>query len=514
MNKEAFDETMQSGYNFKGESITLGAAMLNGDVFSSAPVKIPLKMVNRHGLIAGATGSGKTKTLQVFAEQLAQCGVPSLVMDVKGDLSGIAAPGNNNVKIEERMLKIGLPYKTHGTQVEFLSLSNEKGTRLRATVTEFGPVLISKILDLNDTQQGVIALVFKYCDDKNLPLLDLSDLKKVLQYLTNEGKAEISAEYGSISSASTGTIMRKLLELEQQGADMFFGEPSFDTDDLLRFDKNGNGIVSIIRLVDIQDRPKLFSTFMLQLLAEVYNNFPEVGDLDKPKFVLFIDEAHLIFDSASKVLLEQIETTIKLIRSKGVGIYFITQSPSDVPNAVLGQLGLKIQHTLRAFTAKDRKDIKLASQNFPLSDFYQIDELLTALGTGEALVTCLNEKGIPTPLAHTMVRAPESRMDILSNEEINNIVNNSKIMSYYNREIDRESAFELLNKKIEHIAAEQAAQAAQAAQPAQRGRPKQEKTFTDELFQSSVRQMRTHVVRELTRGLLGVLGIGGTRKKK
>lgn len=510
MNEE-FVSAIKTGYTFQGPVIQLGAAILEGEVYKDAQVGIPLKMMNRHGLIAGATGSGKTKTLQIVAEQLSQQGVPVLMMDVKGDLSGIAAVGSMNEKIQGRMDKIGIPYKLHASPVEFLTLSNERGTKLRATVTEFGPVLFSKILDLNDVQQGVVSLVFKWADDNSLPLLDLSDFKKTLQYLTNEGKAIIAEEYGSVSPASTGTIMRKILELEQQDADLFFGEPSFEVAELVRKDDLGQGMVSILRLVDIQDKPKLFSTFMLQMLAEVYASFPEVGDLDKPKLVIFIDEAHLIFESANKTLLDQIETTIKLIRSKGVGIYFITQNPSDVPNNVLGQLGLKIQHALRAFTAKDRKDIKMTSENFPLSKFYQIDQVLTNMGIGEAFVTGLNEKGIPTPLAHTMLRAPESRMDILSPDEINFIAFNSKIISKYNQNINRESAYEILTQKLAVYHKEEPVP--QERPTRSTAKPKEEKSiFDDVLSNTTTRQVLRTVAREATRGLLGVLGLGGKKK--
>jgi uncharacterized protein len=510
--KEDFIASINSGYSFAGPQIQLGAAILNGEVYKEAQVGVPLKMMNRHGLIAGATGSGKTKTLQIIAEQLSQAGVPVLMMDVKGDLSGIAAVGILNEKIQGRMDKIGIPYKLHASPVEFLTLSNERGTKLRATVTEFGPVLFSKILELNDVQQGVVSLIFKYCDDNRLPLLDLSDFKKTLQFLTNEGKASIQEEYGSISPATTGTIMRKILELEQQDAELFFGEPSFEVEELLRKDGLGQGIVSIMRLVDIQDKPKLFSTFMLQLLAEVYETFPEVGDLDKPKLTIFIDEAHLIFDSASQSLLDQIETTIKLIRSKGVGIFFITQNPSDVPNSVLGQLGLKIQHALRAFTAKDRKDIKLTSENFPLSNFYVIDQVLTNMGIGEAFITGLNENGIPTPLAYTMLRAPESRMDVLTDDEINYIAFNSKIISKYNQTINRESAYEILADKIEQFNKAREEES-EDRRPASRGR--QEKTIFEEVISNTTtRQVLRTVAREATRGLLGVFGLGGRSSKK
>lgn len=475
--KESFAAHIKSGYACKGDSIVIGGAMLDGvPLGGEALVRVPLKTMNRHGLIAGATGTGKTKTLQVVSEQLSEKGVPVLLMDVKGDLSGLAKPGEEKPFITERMAKIGLPFESKGYPVELMSISRQNGVRLRATISEFGPVLLSRILDLNDTQGGVLSVVFKYCDDHQMPLLDLKDLKKVLQYVTEEGKAEIEKEYGKISATSTGVILRKLLELEQQDADLFFGEESFDIADLMRKDKDGRGYVNILRLTDIQDKPKLFSTFMLCLLAEVYGEMPERGDLDKPELVIFIDEAHLIFKEASKTLLTQIETIVKLIRSKGIGVFFVTQNPMDVPKEVLSQLGLKIQHALRAFTAIDRQAIKLTAENFPISDFYKTDEVLTSLGTGEALVTALNEKGIPTPLAVTMVRAPQSRMDILSPEEIDSINRSSNLVSKYNQVIDRESAYEMLNAKIEkagRLAEEEAARKQQEAarrQPERAGR--------------------------------------------
>ena len=475
--KESFAAHIKSGYACKGDSIIIGGAMLDGvPLGGEALVRVPLKTMNRHGLIAGATGTGKTKTLQVVSEQLSEKGVPVLLMDVKGDLSGLAKPGEEKPFITERMAKIGLPFESKGYPVELMSISRQNGVRLRATISEFGPVLLSRILDLNDTQGGVLSVVFKYCDDHKMPLLDLKDLKKVLQYVTEEGKAEIEKEYGKISATSTGVILRKLLELEQQDADLFFGEESFDIADLMRKDKDGRGYVNILRLTDIQDKPKLFSTFMLCLLAEVYGEMPERGDLDKPELVIFIDEAHLIFKEASKTLLTQIETIVKLIRSKGIGVFFVTQNPMDVPKEVLSQLGLKIQHALRAFTAVDRQAIKLTAENFPISDFYKTDEVLTSLGTGEALVTALNEKGIPTPLAVTMVRAPQSRMDILSPEEIDSINRSSNLVSKYNQVIDRESAYEMLNAKIEkagRLAEEEAARKQQEAarrQPERAGR--------------------------------------------
>lgn len=452
-NLESFKTAITSGYACKGGSINLGGAIFDG-VPQNINVTIPLKTLNRHGLIAGATGTGKTKTIQVLSEQLSQNGIPVLMMDIKGDFSGIAEAGEEKPFITERHAKINLPFSPKAFPVELLTLSEQNGVRLRATVSEFGPVLFSRILDLNDTQAGVISVIFKYCDDNKMALLDLKDIKKVMNYITDEGKEEIEESYGKISVATTGTILRKIIELEQQGADVFFGEKSFEIDDLMRIDKNGQAYINVLRLTDIQDKPKLFSTFMLNLLAEIYNTMPEKGDVDQPELVIFIDEAHLIFNEASKTLLDQIETIVKLIRSKGVGVYFITQNPMDIPKGVLAQLGLKIQHALRAFTANDRQAINQTADNYPTSEFYKTEELLTALGIGEAFVTALNEKGIPTPLVATMMRAPESRMDILTESEIEAINLQSKLVVKYNEVIDRESAYEILTKKIEAVSAE------------------------------------------------------------
>lgn len=453
--KEAFLNSINEGYQTKGDFITMGSAMLNGETITEAHVKIPLKTLNRHGLIAGATGTGKTKTLQVIAENLSDKGIPVLLMDLKGDLSGIAKPSPGHPKIDERHEKIGIPFEPKGFPVEILSLSEQDGVRLRATVSEFGPVLLSRILDLSETQEGIMSVIFKYCDDHKLPLLDLKDLKKALQFATSEGKKEFENAYGRISTSSTGAILRKIVELEQQGAELFFGEKSFEVEDLVRIDENGRGFINIIRLTDIQDKPKLFSTFMLSLLAEIYATFPEQGDKGQPELILFIDEAHLIFNEASKALLNQIESIVKLIRSKGIGLYFVTQNPTDVPDDVLSQLGLKVQHALRAFTAKDRKAIKLTAENYPISEFYKTDEVLTALGIGEALITALDEKGRPTPLAATLLRAPMSRMDILTESELKEVTSSSRLKNKYDEVIDRESAYELLQEKIEKAAKEE-----------------------------------------------------------
>lgn len=493
-----FTEKINEAYQFKGNSFVLGGAILNKETQNNCFVKIPLKTINRHGLISGATGTGKTKTLQLLSEKLSESGVPVLLMDVKGDLSGLAMASNGHPKIDERMKAIGYPWQGKGYPVELLSISSQEGVRLRATITEFGPILLSKVLNLNDTQQGILALTYKYCDDFGLPLLDLDDLKKVLLYLSENNSEEFTNEYGGISKVSVGAILRRVIELEQQGAELFFGEKSFEVTDLLRKNKEGLGYLNILRLTDIQDKPKLFSAFMLSLLAEVYEQFPEKGDAEKPELVIFIDEAHLIFENATKELLQQIETIIKLIRSKGVGIYFCTQLPTDIPEDVLSQLGLKIQHALRAFTAKDRKNIKMVAQNYPITEDYQVETILTELGIGEALVTALNEKGIPTPLVHTMLCAPQSRMDVINDTEKKEILDNSLLKEKYNKTINKESAYEILNRKIE----EKADEIEEKKQSNSNRRP--DKSTFDKIASHSLTKI---IVRELTRGVMGVLGL-------
>ncbi len=503
-----FIEHINSGYTFKGDSILLGAAKLDDEVAEGTQVKIPLKTMNRHGLIAGATGTGKTKSLQVLAESLSDASVPVLLMDIKGDLSGIAAAGETQDFILERTNAAGIDYEPIAFPVELLTLGTNSGVKLRATVMEFGPILLSKILGLNDTQEGIVSAIFKYCDDNKLPLLDLKDFIRVIQFLSDEGKDDFELNYGRMSTTSLGTIMRKVIELQQQKADGFFGETSFDVEDLMRIDKEGKGIISVLRVMDLMDRPKLFSTFMLSLLAELYSGLPEAGDEDRPKLVIFIDEAHLVFQEASKALLQQIETIIKLIRSKGVGIYFCTQNPQDIPAPVLSQLGLKIQHALRAFTANDRKAIKEAAGNYPETDYYETENVLTAMGIGEALVTCLNEKGIPTPLAVTFMCPPRSRMDVLSDEEIEDLVSSSKLVKKYEEEIDRESAYEILNKKLE-IAANESEETEKPA--------KEEKSTLEKILTSSAaKQMGRTAASIITRSLLGALGVGiaSARKNK
>ncbi|MFO7615897.1 MAG: helicase HerA-like domain-containing protein [Bacteroidales bacterium] len=493
----SFEERISASYTFKGETLLAGVAMHDGQAYPGCPIRIPLKTMNRHGLIAGATGTGKTKSLQLIAEGLSDAGVPVLLMDIKGDASGLAQPGMMNPIIRHRSDLMGLEWKEKGYPVELMSISDEPGVKLRATVSEFGPVLLGKLLNLNENQGSILSLIFKYCDDKGLPLLDIKDLTSVINYINTEGKAEFTSLYGHFQTSSTGIIQRQMVALGQQGADQFFGEPSFEAGDLLRRDHRGLGYINILRLSDIQAKPDLFSTFMLCLLAEIFQKFPEKGDLSKPELVIFIDEAHLVFRNATRTLLEQLDMTIKLIRSKGVGIFFVTQVPDDIPANILSQLGLKVQHALRAFTANDRKSIKAAAENYPLSDFYKTNDLITQLGIGEALITALNEKGIPTELAHTLMRPPCSRMDILTPQEIQELNSRSELVRIYNRPIDRQSAHEILFDKINRAAPGQ-------PERATTGRKTKEKSLFEEVMKSPL--TRT-IVREAARGLFGVMGV-------
>lgn len=518
MDKNQFLQTLEKSYTFQGDSILVGSAVFGNDYETNIQVKLPLKTFNRHGLIAGATGTGKTKSLQVIVEELSNAGVPVLVMDIKGDLSGLGAPGETNAVVQKREKLIGINWQGIGFPLEFVSISDEPGAKMKATVSEYGPILLSKILNLNENQSGVLSMIFKYCDDRNLPLLDFKDLKSVIKYVQDEGKEDFKKEYGYIQSASAGAITRSIITLEQQNADEIFGEPSFEVYDLIQKNSEGKGIINVLRLTDMQTKPALFSTFMLCLLAEIFEKLPELGDPKKPELVLFIDEAHLIFNNASKSLLDQFEMTIKLIRSKGVGVFFVTQSPTDIPSAILGQLGTKIQHALRAFTAKDRKDIVTASENYPYSEYYKVDELITQLGMGEAMISTLDEKGRPTELVHTLMRPPYSRMDVLTDFEIGQILKSSKLSKKYNVEIDRESAYEILQEKIADInRQEQEAQeedfgklrrAEDYERPVTRRR--EEPSNFEKIMKSPV--TRT-IATEITRGILGVLGLRSTTRR-
>ncbi|WP_372950795.1 helicase HerA-like domain-containing protein [Mariniphaga sp.] len=518
MSNEKLLQVLGSSYQFKGDSILMGSAICGDGFQSSTQIRLPLKTMNRHGLISGATGTGKTKTLQVVAENLSNAGVPVLVMDIKGDLSGLGAPGSMNPVIESRANTIGMNWEGKAFPLEFLSISEEPGAKLRATVSEYGPVLLAKILDLNDNQSGILSMIFKYCDDRGLPLLDFKDLKSVLNYIQGEGKEEFKTEYGFAHTSSVGLIMRNIIKLEQQSANELFGEPSFDVFDLMQQTPAGEGIISVIRLTDMQSKPNLFSTFMLCLLAEIFQKMPELGDPKKPELVIFIDEAHLIFKNASKELLDQLEMTIKLIRSKGVGIFFVTQSPNDIPASILGQLGTKIQHALRAFTAKDRKAIKLAAENYPYSAFYQVDELITQIGIGEAFISTLDEKGRPTELVHTLIRPPYSRMDVLTAAEIERIHGKSEMIKKYNVDYDRESAYEILLERIEEKARRETYRS--EPQETTSGRTSTRRTSTrssrtTSTFEKILKsQVTTTIAREVARGLLGVLGLKSTTRRR
>jgi hypothetical protein len=466
---KAFLDAMASGYALDEPALVLGAPMHAGEVDAATKVRVGLSMLNRHGLVAGATGTGKTKTLQLMAGQLSKAGVPVFVADVKGDLTGLAAPGDaTNPKIQARSASIGLTFEPSGHPLELLSLSGDLGVPVRATVTSFGPLLLGKVLDLNQTQTSILSLVFQYCDDQRLPLLDLEDLKTTLRYLASEEGKPVIEAYGGMSSASLGVILRSIVTLEQQGAGRFFGEPEFDIDDLLRTSPEGAGIVSILELSDVMDQPRLFSTFMLWLLAELYEGLPEAGDLPKPKLVFFFDEAHLLFADSSDALLEQIERTARLIRSKGVGVYFVTQAPTDVPPSVLGQLGNRIQHALRAFTPEDADALRKTARTFPMTDFYDVEKTITSLGIGEALVTVLSPSGVPTPLAATRLVPPDSLMAPVPPETAKAIVSASPLEARYRVAVDRESAHEVISARLgaAGAAAAAAASAAGAAKTA------------------------------------------------
>ena len=451
---EDFEGTLNAGYGFEEPAVILGAAMRGDEAIPAVQVRVPLGMMNRHGLVAGATGTGKTKTLQVLAEQLSDAGVPVFISDIKGDISGLAAPAEVNDKLTSRAQAIGFPdYAPKAFPVEFLTLDREgRGVRLRASVSSFGPILLSKVLDLNETQQSVLALAFKYSDDKQLPLVNLEDLRALLNHLnSDEGKSEM-AEYGGVATATVGVIVRKIVELEQQEADAFFGAPEFDVEHFLRTTPDGKGVIHVLELADMQDRPALFSTFMMWLLASLYESLPEVGDLDKPKLVFFFDEAHLLFRDANKTFMQQIELVARLIRSKGVGVFFVTHSPADVPAEVLGQLGNRVQHALRAFTPDDLEVVRATAETFPSTELYDVEEELTALGTGEALITALDLKGRPMPTVRTMMRPPMSLMAKVTPETFDAVVARSELVATYATDTDPESAKELLAKRMERAA--------------------------------------------------------------
>jgi len=461
---QAFREAMTAGYALSEPGLVIGSPMHDGEVLNEARVQVALSILNRHGLIAGATGTGKTKTLQLLAGQLSKAGVPVFVADIKGDLTGLAAPGDvANPKLQERVTSLAWDFQASGHPVEYLSLTGKLGAQVRATVHSFGPMLMGKVLDLNETQTSILALIFKYCDDNSLPLLDLKDLVATLKFLSSDEGKPILADYGGMSAASVGVLLRAIVVLEQEGADIFFGEPEFDVDDLLRTAPDGQGIISILELSDVMDQPRLFSTFMLWMLAQLYESLPEAGDLPKPKLCFFFDEAHLLFKDASEALMDQVERTARLIRSKGVGIYFVTQAPTDVPSAVLAQLGNRVQHALRAFTPDDADALRKTARTFPTTEFYDVEKTITSLGTGEALVTVLSSRGVPTPLAATRLLAPDSLMGPVSPDSFSAAVAASSFSSKYGATVDRDSAYEMINARLAAAHAAASAAAADAA---------------------------------------------------
>jgi DNA helicase HerA-like ATPase len=498
----AIVEAARDAFGRNGAGITLGAVTHDGETHPEPLVTMPLAMLNRHGLIAGATGTGKTRTLQLIAEQLSGAGVPVFLADIKGDVSGVAVPGEGGTRIRERAAATGYAWHPSGFPVEFLSLTGRHGAQLRATVSSFGPLLLAKVLGLNDTQTSVLTLVFKYCDDKNLLLLDFADLRAVLQHLATDGAPEL-ATYGGMSKQTVGVLLREMVELEAQGAGAFFGEPEFDLADLMQLDRDGRGVVSMLELRDTQDRPALFSTFMMWMLARLYNTLPEVGDLDKPKLVFFFDEAHLLFDGASKAFRDQVEQVVRLVRSKGVGVFFVTQSPKDIPADILAQLGNRVQHALRAFTPDDEKALRAAARTFPKTPFYVIERELTSLGTGQALVTVLTPKGTPTPPFATMMVPPSGSMAPLDAAVLAARLDRSPQVREYATPIDRESAREILAERAF------TAPVAPAGAPRPSRGTREPPSNLDKVLRSS---MARTVVGVVARGLMGALL--GTRTRR
>ena len=512
----SFADMLAAGYGFTEPAITLGAALEAGTVHPEPKVKVPVSMMSRHGLVAGATGTGKTRTLQLLTEQLSAHGVPVFVADIKGDLSGLAVPGQSNDRIAGRAKDLGYEWRAAGVPVEFVSLTGALGVQLRATVSSFGPLLLAKALSLNETQTSVLTLVFRYADDSRLPLLDLSDLRAVLQFLgSDEGKPALEG-YGGMSKATVGVLLRKLVELEAQGAERFFGEPEFDVHDMLRTTSDGRGVVTCLELADAQDKPALFSTFMMWLLAELYHNLPEVGDLPKPKLVFFFDEAHLLFDDAPKAFLDQIQRVVRLIRSKGIGVYMVTQTPKDVPGDVLAQLGNRVQHALRAHTPDDDKALKATVRTFPKTDFYDLEETLTTLGIGEAVVSVLGPRGIPTPVVAARLIPPGARMAPLTPEELQADIRQSDLLAEYGQPVDRESAREMLAARM---AATRPPEPPPQEEPPRRRRKGGAGTTAAKAAGAAVvgaltTKIGRTVGREIVRGIFGMLGMKPPRARR
>ncbi|HEX8171306.1 MAG TPA: helicase HerA-like domain-containing protein [Thermoanaerobaculia bacterium] len=528
-----FDETFRSAYAFTDPAIDLAHVLRDGVPAAELPVRIPLRMMNRHGMIAGSTGTGKTRTLQLIAESLSRAGVPVFLADVKGDLAGMSMPGEASERLQQRAAAVGRTHTPEAFPVEFFSLTGNRGIQVRATVSSFGPVLLGKVLDLTDVQQSVLAMAFKYCDDRHMPLLDFDDLRGVLTYLSNDGKEELK-QYGGMSSATVGVLVRKMVELEQQGAAKFFGEPELDINDLMRT-SGGKGVVNILSLADVQDKPRLYSTFLMWLLGQFYYRMPEVGDPDKPKLVFFFDEAHLLFDDASSALVEHIEQVSRLIRSKGIGVFFVTQTPKDVDEDVLAQLGNRVQHAIRAFTPKDAKNLKATASTFPISEHVDVAKSLTTLGIGEALVTVLDPKGIPTAVATAQVLAPSSSMTAVDDAQYQRVLAASPLAPKYAQSINRESAHEMLQQRLAANAANEEAEADAApvdededfawrkrgggsrapralssrtgsrARSVSSGVGRHRQSMAEKAVNQAVRTATREVVKEVGRGLFGLL---------
>lgn len=503
-----------AGYLTTGEALELGSVVVDGTADPGAQVRIPLAMMNRHGLVAGATGTGKTKTLQVIAEQLSAAGVPVMMADVKGDLSGLLRLGEANDRTAQRAKDTGDDWSPTAFPVEFVSLgTGGVGVPVRATISSFGPILLSKVLGLNQTQESTLGLIFHWADQQGLPLLDLKDLRSVITYLTSdEGKPQLKA-LGAVSTTTAGVILRALVNLEAEGADTFFGEPELDPKDLIRIDPQGRGVISLLELGAGAARPVMFSTFLMWVLADLFTYLPEVGDLDKPKLVFFFDEAHLLFTDASKAFLQQVEQTVKLIRSKGVGVFFCTQLPADVPNNVLSQLGARVQHALRAFTPDDQKALSKTVRTYPKTQVYDLESALTSLGIGEAIVTVLSEKGAPTPVAWTRLRAPRSLMDTIGAEAIKAAGQASPLQSKYGTTVDRESAYEMLATRLAPPEPEPVdlppilptgIDLPSMPRQVQKAEPSTlDKVMNSPAFKSAMRSAGTVIGREITRSIFG-----------
>jgi DNA double-strand break repair helicase HerA and related ATPase len=494
-----FAETIAAAYKADGAVIDLGRGVHDGKLEQAAVVQVPLSMMSRHGLVAGATGTGKTKTLQVIAEQLSAQGVPVFVADVKGDVSGLAVPGEAGAVAEKRTTDLGLPFAPNGFPTEFLSLGGlGPGVPIRATVSDFGPRLLGKILRANETQEQSLELVFHYADSKQLPLLDLADLRALLTFLDSDaGKAELEG-IGGLAKATVGVLLRALVGLEDGGGNEFFGEPQLDINDLLRTAPDGRGVISVLELPAVQDKPALWSTALMWLVAELFETLPEAGDLPKPKLVFFLDEAHLLFDGATDAFLQSVEQTVRLIRSKGVGAFFVTQTPKDVPSSVLAQLGNRVQHALRAFTPDDAKALKATVSTFPKSEFYDLSELLTQMGIGEAAVTILSETGVPTPVVHTRLRAPASRM--APADDVDGAAKASPLFAKYGARTDAQSAREMLAARVQEAAEPE------APKPAHREKaPAPEESTAEKVGDFLNSRQGKKLQKDVMRGVFGML---------